>query len=248
MTIASLNYQAPAFKGMSRTESGTPYHMGHAGLIAGSVLAIDPAMNAIRNQSKSKELFNPESEVYKELVRDLEKGMSKKVEEFMAFLKKAYKFAIPITLATIATYIGCGAIVDNLRNKHTKEAAEQIEQFGVENAMRINHNIRFTDANTPYYKSNDGGKNGALLGLGAGVITGTLGMLAGGGKLIGSVSKQIPQLKNSKALLCSVAVLAMLPVYTLGGWIMGKITDHFNNKSARNASMEQYRQQAVYMS
>ena len=114
--------------------------------------------------------------------------------------------------------------------------------------MRINHNIRFTDANTPYYKSNDGGKNGALLGLGAGVITGTLGMLAGGGKLIGSVSKQIPQLKNSKALLCSVAVLAMLPVYTLGGWIMGKITDHFNNKSARNASMEQYRQQAVYMS
>lgn len=204
MTIASLNYQTPSFKGMSKTENGTPYHKSHAGAIIGGTYA---GLHVLDCFSKSNK-----------------KG--------------------PVaSLAMAATGLGCGLLIDNIRNNNAKEAAEQIQQFGINNAMAINPNIRFTDTNTPYYKSNDGGKTGGLLGLGVGTITVASTFL--NDKTTKVLMDKLPG--KGKATVIALTSAVALPLFALGGWIMGKITDYCNNKSAKKASMEQYRQQAGFV-
>lgn len=203
MAIESLNYQTPSFKGMSKTENGTPYHKSHAGAIIGGIYAGTHVLDCFSKSNK--------------------KG--------------------PVaSLAMTAAGLGCGLLVDNIRNNNAKDAAEQIQQFGINNAMAINPNIRFTDTNTPYYKSNDGGKTGGLLGLGCGAIA------IASTFLNAKATKTMMERFNGKEKSATIAMASAvaLPLFALGGWIMGKFTDYLNNKSARKASMEQFRQQTGF--
>lgn len=203
MTVTSLNYQTPSFKGMSKTENRTPYHKSHAGTLIGGTYAGIHALDCFSKSNK--------------------KG--------------------PVaSLAMAAAGLGCGLLIDNIRNNNAKDAAEQIQQFGVNNAMAINPNIRFTDTNTPYYKSNDGGKIGGLLGLGCGAVA------IASTFLNDKATKAMMQRFNGKgkATIIAMTSAVALPFGALGGWIMGKFTDYLNNRSAKKASMEQYRQQAIY--
>jgi len=133
-------------------------------------------------------------------------------------------------LLSSALSVACGAAVDYIRNKNAQKSADLIRQTGMNNAFAKNEHLELADSGRPYYNSNDGLKYGGLLGAAMGLITGTfmnsekvlneskdMGMKKTFGSKRGNIIKNV----------CSTA---------LCGLIMGAITDHFNNSSARKNS------------
>lgn len=133
-----------------------------------------------------------------------------------------------IALGVAASSIGCGAIIDNLRNKKAAEIADRINEIGLKNAIRENDRIEIARSGQGYYESNTGIKYGGLLGAGLGAISGAL--LSSSKEF----KKNLEAQRQSLSLLGGIAGVAIL--YAIGGVIMGKIADHYTNKDARKHS------------
>ena len=135
--------------------------------------------------------------------------------------------------------IGCGAIVDKIRNKKAAEKADMIRKVGLKQAVLHDDSIEFTRTGRGYYHSKDGVKTGGLLGLATGVIGAILSLSSS--SEIKKANKEIdkfacenkmnPQALKRKSNILAVCVTALGTC--LGGLIMGKITDHLANNDAR---------------
>ncbi len=211
--------QQPAFRGkFERTEQGNPYYKTNAGTVAGGVMAGVATWSWLKrlNFQEVPELddkakaFMKESgmeDVYKAFgIKDINKALKEENKQ-AARLKK---LAIPFAAVAAACTLGCGMLVDSIRNKKAKETADFTAQVGVHNAMMNGDSVALSNKGRTYYDSNTGKKYGALLGAGCGLIESI--MTAGKFKPIG--------------------LLNMIPM-AIGGLIMGAITDHYTNSSAK---------------
>lgn len=131
------------------------------------------------------------------------------------------------SLATVIASVGCGAIIDNIRNKNAAKAADEIRRNGLRNAMQINEHIDIGRQGTGYYESNDGAKHGWKLGAAVGLVLGAATTFTK------SFQQEARLPKNAKAGTIIFGILGSGAITALGGFIMGKITDHNTNNDAR---------------
>lgn len=221
--VTGSNIQQPSFKGKwERTEQGNPYYKTSSGTTAGAILAI-PAGLAWLDKIRYKGMSAEETEVAKNAIK--EAGMDdffKKLtggKNFEETLKmgnenglRLKKYAIPFALLAAGLTVGCGMLVDKLRNNKAQETADIVKQVGVKNAVMNGDRVALSNKGRAYYESNQGSKYGALLGAGCGII--------------GSVMQTGKNTKISGAIGSALT-------FALGGWIMGKIADSNSNKDAR---------------
>ena len=132
-----------------------------------------------------------------------------------------------VSLATALASVGCGAIIDNIRNKNAAKAADEIRRNGLRNAMQINEHIDIGRQGTGYYESNDGAKHGWKLGAAVGLVLGAATTFTK------SFQQEARLPKNAKAGTIIFGILGSGAITALGGFIMGKITDHNTNNDAR---------------
>lgn len=132
-----------------------------------------------------------------------------------------------VSLATALASVGCGAIIDNIRNKNAAKAADEIRRNGLRNAMQINEHIDIGRQGTGYYESNDGAKHGWKLGAAVGLVLGAATTFTK------SFQQEARLPKNTKAGTIIFGILGSGAITALGGFIMGKITDHNTNNDAR---------------
>ena len=131
------------------------------------------------------------------------------------------------SLAAVIASVGCGAIIDNIRNKNAAKAADEIRRNGLRNAMQINEHIDIGRQGTGYYESNDGAKHGWKLGAAVGLVLGAATTFTK------SFQQEARLPKNAKAGTIIFGILGSGAITALGGFIMGKITDHNTNNDAR---------------
>lgn len=211
--------QQPAFRGkFERTEQGNSYYKTNAGTVAGGVMAgvatlpwlsklgfketpaLDDEAKSIMKEAGMDDMFK------KFGLKDIDEAFKEANKNGM----RLKKYAIPFALVAAACTLGCGMLVDNIRNKKAKETADYTAQVGVKNAIMNGDSVALSNKGRTYYDSNAGKKYGALLGAGCGLIESI--MTAGKFKPIG--------------------LLNMIPM-AIGGLIMGAITDHYTNSSAK---------------
>ena len=211
--------QQPAFRGkFERTEQGNPYYKTNAGTVAGGVMAGVAALPwlsklgfketpALDNDAKAIMKESGMEDMFKKFgMKDIDEALKEGNKNGM----RLKKFAIPFALIAAACTLGCGMLVDNIRNKKAQETADYTAQVGVRNAVMNGDSVVLSNKGRTYYDSNTGKKYGALLGAGCGLIESV--MTAGKFKPIG--------------------LLNMIPM-AIGGLIMGAITDHYTNSSAK---------------
>ena len=221
----SVNYNSRTFCGKpAKTETGAPYYKTNAGTIAGACMAV-PAVGFWRGIASklplSKEELNETDKHLKAIgsvfkdknskntFKNNVENMDPKLFEHNKFIKK---YSIPIALTAGLCTLGCGVLVDRLRNKKAGETADLIKETGVKNALLNNDRIAISRNRNPYYDSNVGQKYGALLGAGCGILHSFMS----NGKLNG--------VKN---------IISSAVTFALGGLLMGCIADKCSNNDAK---------------
>ena len=203
------NVVKPNFKGSyQRTENGTPYYKTNSGTIAGAVMAVPAGLAWIGNLT----LPTAEGNSANEIKTVFDKFLPKNPLEFNSALKKR---AIPCAIIAAGVTLGCGMLVDALRNKRARESAEFVKQVGTKKAVMESDTVSLSNKGRPYYDSTIGKESGFALGAGCGFINYAM-----------NYSKHNPQ-KGMAALLGSVIF------FGLGGLLMGAIADHNTNNDAR---------------
>lgn len=224
LSISNNSYvQQPAFRGkFEKTEQGNPYYKTNSGTVAGGVMAGVAACSWLKwlNFKEVPELddkakaFMKESgleDVYKAFgVKDINKALNEEYKQKNIQGARLKKLAIPFAVVAAACTLGCGMLVDNIRNKKAKEMADYTAQVGVHNALMSGDSVALSNKGRTYYDSNIGKKYGAFLGAGCGLIDSVM-----------STGKFKP-----------IGLLNMIPM-AIGGLIMGAITDHFTNSNAK---------------
>ena len=224
LSISNNSYvQQPAFRGkFEKTEQGNPYYKTNSGTVAGGVMAGVAALSWLKwlNFKEVPELddkakaFMKESgleDVYKAFgVKDINKVLNEEYKQKNKQGARLKKLAIPFAVVAAACTLGCGMLVDNIRNKKAKETADFTAKVGVRNAIMNGDSVALSNKGRTYYDSNVGKKYGAFLGAGCGLIDSVM-----------STGKFKP-----------IGLLNMIPM-AIGGLIMGAITDHFTNSNAK---------------
>ena len=202
MTINSIsvNHQNVNFNGIKRSQRGINYHHTNAGLAVGSAVGL---LGAGFWASQKKGLNANDIKFLRE------SGIKEKdiltIIKQSEFLKKR---ALPCGIIATAASIGCGLIVDMLRNKKAQKIAEQSAIQGAQQTCMTNPDARMTPYGTAYHHSKEGKKTGALLG----VICG-----------------------SAHAIMLGTPVnVPVVLAFTLGGFLAGAITDKISNKKAQN--------------
>lgn len=211
------------FKGKyERTERGNLYYKSDSATKAGGVLAIFPFVIHTLDFFKKeipKSAVNDAKDVKK--LKDFYSGFGINAEELVENLetvqKRQKKIAIPFAIISSALTLGCGVLVDYLRNKRAKETSDKVRMLGVKRAMMQDDNIELSRRNAPYYHSSIGTKYGALLG--------ALCSFA----VLGKNMYVMSGIKSHNKILSAVPTIFM---FALGGLFMGMIADHNTNKSA----------------
>lgn len=140
------------------------------------------------------------------------------VASVLFFSPKGIKNNLASIALPIITNLGCGAIVDAVRNKKSAKVAEQIKQNGLNNALIDNEKIMLSRKGNGYYESNTGAKLGGWLGLACGLL-------------------QLPLLKQrdfgGTKGETALGIVIGLGLTALGGYLLGKLSDNKANKDAR---------------
>ena len=198
------NVIKPNFKGSyQKTENGTPYYKTNSGTIAGGVMAVPAALAWIGHlaENSTNEVKTP-----------FDKYLAKNSPEYNSILKKR---AIPCAIAAAGLTLGCGVLVDYLRNKKAQESAEFVKQVGTKKAIMEGDNLALSNKGRAYYESNQGKK----YGLGLGALCGIIHYAMGASK------------HNTNG---GIGVLLISAIeWGLGGLLMGAIADHNTNNDAR---------------
>ena len=225
------NVVKPNFKGSyQRTENGTPYQKTNSGTVAGGVMAgiaglrwLDDLSRPTTKEAAEKRArgiigaFMPKNMTTdgKKAIEDSIKEGLKDVEKQLERNKVLKKRAIPCAIIASGITLGCGMLVDALRNKRARESAEFVKQVGTKKAVMESDTVSLSNKGRPYYDSKIGKEYGFALGAGCGFINYAM-----------NYSKHNPQ-KGMVALLGNVIS------FGLGGLLMGAIADHNTNSDAR---------------
>lgn len=225
------NIVKPNFKGSyQKTENGIPYYKTNSGTVAGAVMAVPAALTWLNNLSlpttkeelekKSKNLLNMfmsknMSAADKKSMDDSLKASLKNAEKKLEYNKAMKKRAIPGAIVATGLTLGCGILVDALRNKRAQNNAEYIKQVGLKKAISEGNNITLSNKGRAYYDSNVGKGYGFALGAACGMIDTAL-----------RASKHSPQM-GFIPLLTNVITMG------LGGLLLGAIADRNANSDAR---------------
>ena len=195
--------QPTNFKGnVKRTENGALYYKTSSGLKTGAVPAALLGAPLLLASLVPQDKWDVEAEkTYQQMIKN-NQPITESLEQLKAFKKRA-----PLAgLAFAGLSLGCGAFVDYMRNQKAKKAADLIAKKGIM-ATEENSNINMAENGRLYYRSNEGLKWGALLG----VAFHTCSNLVCGSKI-------------TPAKLLSGA---------LTGLVMGVIADSITNKNAK---------------
>lgn len=225
------NVAKPNFKGSyQRTENGTPYYKTNSGTVVGAVMAVPAGLDWINRltspttkeelEKKSKniiDMFTPKniSAEDKKAIDDGIKEGLKDAEKKLELNKVFKKRAIPCAIIASGVTLGCGMLVDALRNKRARESAEFVKQVGTKNAVMSGDTVSLSNKGRPYYDSKIGKEYGFALGAGCGFINYAL-----------NYSKHNSH--NGMAALLSSVIS-----FGLGGLLMGAIADHNTNNDAK---------------
>lgn len=240
VSCSQQNIQKPAFKGKwDRTEQGTPYYKTCSAMKIGGTLAglsvLSTLMNLWINKEGSSALKAVEKDVPKNIQSQLKKGRS----------------AILLTGAVaMAAHLAPAAYIDYKRNVKAKEVANYVQHVGVKNAVMNNDNIAFSNKGRAYYDSNIGAKNGAWLGALAATASYAIHFLISR-KEVSNVTKEAEKeiknlpidkkevdelIKGAKKVIKMGSVVGCtigVGLSALGGWLLGKWSDHIANNDAR---------------
>ena len=253
----SVETQTPNFRGKYRvTNDGNPYYSTNSAAIAGGILAVPAFWHQYKLGKASSETLSLEAKLLETLgpKEKAELSTTFNVENYLNYIKKAAKKSkfntvINALLASGLT-LGCGLIVNKVRNKNARLAADEIGYKGSVQARSDNENIKTSEKGNLYYKSNDGKRIGALLGLGAG------GTFLGVNALLNrqtlkesmnmakqSIESLTSKMADSQELQSNfkkifkgatgLTVAVLLAGFMLGGFVMGAISDAAANRKAR---------------
>ena len=218
------------FKGeWDKTDNGTPYYKSSSATIAGGFMAIPAALWRLRNLSINtdkeallKKIDKEKSNIMKnfgflgeDFIKEYNEEHAKQlknIDKVVNNLKYKKNMAIPFALIAAGLTVGCGILVDNLRNKKAQEMADFVKQNGIKKTFMEQDRVAISNKGRTYYVSNQGRKWGALLGAGCGLT-----------------SALMSQGKNAKLKTVLVPIIG----FALGGQIMGAIADSNTNKNAR---------------
>lgn len=227
MKAAGIQQNLPVnktFQGSyKKTEHGNPYYHSNSGTVAGSILAVPaalmwllklnykkPSENEILETTKAFENLDSQTKKIYQLLGI--ENMNDAIQKEVKMGERLKKYAIPFAVVAAGLTVGCGMLVDNIRNKKAQENANYARQVGVKKALATNAELSISEKGRPYTKTNPGVKYGALLGAGCGIVNSFMSM----GKNI----------KTGFALMKIIS-------FSIGGLLMGAIADSAANKSAR---------------
>ena len=224
---SSVNYN-PNFKGsMKRTEQGNPYYKTNSGTKIGAGFAALTLLSGAGSIAMGNFINKAAGNLGKELTQT-ETVNTRLVGDFY---KKLGKYSM---LVGIPMYLGCGMIVDYLRNQKAKKAADLVHQAGIKNAMIQDRDIAISPRRQPYLNSDSGAKNGAILG----AVVNPLATL-----ILWPVTNKFNQQFFKSAGMSGMPKMSKVPSLIMscltgafGGWLLGKWADHNSNKAAEKYS------------
>lgn len=217
-----------------KTEQGTPYYKTHSAMKIGGTLAGIATAGTLINLA-SNNFGN-------KLLKSSGDALDKTTKEIYEMSAKRGKNAIIISgLITLATHLGCAAIIDSKRNQKAKEVANYAKQVGAKNAVKNNDEISLSNKGRAYYESNVGSKYGAWLGAGAGIIAVAKKHFSEKDAM-DQLAKAVKEDKNPKEMETilkaakigrNIGKVISVGVTALGGWLLGKWADNIANNDTR---------------
>lgn len=202
------------FKGIAQNENGIPYHKSNTGLVTGCILGGVAALSHL-NSGNSSELTK----------KFLESLGEKLPDDLVKTLDNKKKYAPVFAMIAAAMSIGCGIVIDKIRNKKVAESANVIATSkNMNDAFMKDGNIRTNEFGQPYHHSNTGSKLGPI----AGAICG----LTASGMALFTAKKA-----SSKSI---IGVLIDAASFALGGWGVGALYDKIVNGKAKDSATQIY--------
>ena len=198
MAISANNVeQTPSFRGKwDRTDKGTPYYKTNVGLKAGAVMAVPAALFWATQKSAEKQMDMLKNlNVPDELLTNIKVGA-----------ERVYKYKYLFAAIAAVSSVGCGILIDYLRNKKAQETADAVKANGAKAVLMSDESVELSRKRRAYYKSGEGFKLGGALGAVCGLMHGAMA---------------------SKTFSIGSAI-----ILGLGGLAMGSIVDHYTNKDA----------------
>jgi len=203
------------FKGIAQNENGISYHKSNTGLITGSVLG---GLGVLTHLSKGNT-----SGFVKKMIETSGEEMT---DEIMKNLEAQKKAAIPFAIIAGLMSIGCGVLIDKIRNQKAAESANVIANSqNIHEAFMQDENIQTNQLGLPYHHSKTGTKMGALTGAACGLVHGGMGMA---------------NMKGLGTLGVAIGLLSNAALFALGGWGLGAMYDKIVNGKAKDAATHIY--------
>jgi hypothetical protein len=220
VNINSMN-NCNTFKGsVKKNENGVPYYHSTSGTTIGGVTAALAGGLYMSSAAIPKlDSNNPEHKKFLEgMLETMRKSMNNKnatIEDVAKKFEEFKKMAIPLAIVYAGAALGCGMLVDHIRNSKAKKAANQIASMPPEKALDKNPNIEVSENRKLYYKSNTGSKYGFALGAGVGII---------------NILQELALFKKIRPFVAINSLVGM----GAAGWLLGLLADHNTNKQASN--------------
>lgn len=213
-TVSPVSMQRNVnFKGISQNENGIPYHKTKTGLVTGSAIG---ALGVLSQLGQGVE--------YDFVQKEIKKSSAAQAEEVAKIMEKHKKLAVPFAIIAATMSIGCGLLIDHIRNKKAAETADVIASSkNINEAFMRDENLQVNKYGLPYHHSNTGTKLGALLG-------GVCGLAHG------AMIPNIQQNATGRAFNMLTGAVMM----ALAGWGVGALYDKMVNGKAEDASIKMY--------
>ena len=197
ISIQNMNGVQPynvQFQGQPYPESAVS-HKSNAGVLGGLVLSVPAAIDflpdlRLRNKDifeksmreYSKDIIKEHSDLslllqdgelpqgYRNILKHLKDSIPD-TESYRALCQKRTKIAIPAALTAILCTIGCGAIIDAVRNNKNKKITQEISSAKSPAEILGNPDVAINDEGVPYHKSNTGKRLAPIMGAICGAVS-----------------------------------------------------------------------------
>ena len=213
-----------AFKGnYKKNEHGSLYYHTNSAIKIGGFMAGISAVGSLIELSSDSFLNN----TYNKLLKESKPATAYKSKKTSIIIRG---------LISIAINLGCAAFIDYKRNQKAKETVDYVKRTGTKNALNNRNDISISNRGRAYYDSNTGSKYGAWLGAGAGIISSIATYITENNsiKQLEKQGKKIPdEIKKLQKSSMAIGTIVSIGISALGGWLLGKWSDHIANKDAQ---------------
>ena len=200
-----------------KTNEKAPYRQ-HSGLKTGGVAYTIPAATTLAVFGFNKSIAKWGKKALKDGAQELGEEGVKNLKTYLKDLDGLVKASGKKMFITIplgyAVCMACGALIDKLSNNKRAKLEADLTQKDQKEVLKENKRAEVTRSGGVYYKSNEGKKYGALLGM----------AVLPAWKYAGNLISQ------SKT---PVGVISSAIMGAIGGFVLGSITDKHSNKAAK---------------